>query len=82
MGNTAPKILKEIETLPDYNKNSLKILTVKNMSEAVFNANRLSKSGDIVILSPACASFDLYNNFEERGNHFKLLVREIMKNKI
>ena len=39
--------------------------------------DRLAKEGDIVTLSPASASFDLYRNFEERGDHFKRLVQEL-----
>ena len=40
-------------------------------------AARIAKEGDIVSLSPACASFDAYPNFEERGNHYKKLVNEL-----
>lgn len=38
---------------------------------------KMSKPGDVVLLSPACASFDFFSNFEERGNFFKKIVREI-----
>lgn len=41
---------------------------------------KLSKRGDILLLSPACASFDFFSNFEERGNVFKKIVREIKIN--
>ncbi len=47
------------------------------MEEAVLYAYENSKKGDIVVLSPACASFDLYENFEERGNHFKRIVNSL-----
>ena len=47
------------------------------MQEAVSAARDYSESGDIVSLSPACASFDMYRMFEERGNHFKKLVNEL-----
>ncbi len=46
------------------------------MEKAVERANVLARPGDTVLLSPACASFDQYANFEERGNHFARLARE------
>ncbi len=46
------------------------------MGEAVARAARLAKPGDTVLLSPACASFDQYRNFEERGRHFAALARK------
>jgi UDP-N-acetylmuramoylalanine--D-glutamate ligase len=46
------------------------------MEEAVTRAARLAHPGDTVLLSPACASFDQYRNFEERGRHFADLVRQ------
>ncbi|MCR4441112.1 MAG: UDP-N-acetylmuramoyl-L-alanine--D-glutamate ligase [Peptococcaceae bacterium] len=45
--------------------------------EAVEKASSLAKTGDIVLLSPACTSWDMFNNFEERGELFKELVREL-----
>ncbi len=56
---------------------SLPIHRVKNMEEAVAKADEIAKEGDIVFMSPASASFDMYKNFEERGNHFKRLVEEL-----
>ncbi len=52
----------------------LPITRVGSMDEAVATADRLADDGDIVFMSPASASFDMYKNFEERGNHFKQLV--------
>ncbi len=46
------------------------------MGEAVARAARLARPGDTVLLSPACASFDQYRNFEERGRHFAALARQ------
>ncbi len=53
---------------------SLPIARVKTMEEAVAKAYQLACSGDVVLLSPASASFDMYANFMERGNHFKQIV--------
>ena len=47
------------------------------MEEAVQKAREISESGDVVTLSPACASFDMYPNFEARGIHYKNLVKEL-----
>jgi UDP-N-acetylmuramoylalanine--D-glutamate ligase len=47
------------------------------MENAVEIAAKEAQKGDIVTLSPACASFDLYPNFEVRGQHFKRLVKEL-----
>ena len=45
------------------------------MQEAVKISFKLASFGDAVLLSPACSSFDLYNNYEERGNDFKKEVK-------
>ncbi len=53
---------------------TLPIYRVSNMEEAVSIADKIAEQGDIVFMSPASASFDMYPNFEVRGNHFKELV--------
>ena len=53
------------------------IIRVENIEEAVFTADKMAKSGDVVALSPACASFDAYPNFAARGNHFKEVVNNL-----
>ena len=45
--------------------------------DAVRKAHEIAQKGDIVILSPASTSFDMFRNFEERGNLFKKLVNEL-----
>jgi len=47
------------------------------MSEAVKEAYSIAKSNDNVLLSPACASFDLFKNYEDRGEQFKAEVRKL-----
>jgi UDP-N-acetylmuramoylalanine--D-glutamate ligase len=47
------------------------------MEEAVQKAKEIAVSGDVVTLSPACASFDLYPNFEARGIHYKNIVKDL-----
>lgn len=69
MGDTADAIEASIRACAD-----LPIIRVKDMEEAVAEAGKLAKEGDIVFMSPASASFDKYKNFEERGNHFKSIV--------
>ena len=61
----------------NYNAASIKIINVSNMEEAVAAAVENTAEGDIVSLSPASASFGLYRNFEERGNHFKSIVNAL-----
>lgn len=53
------------------------IVNTSSMEEAVQMAYRLGKNGDVVLLSPACASFDLFENYEDRGNQFKQRVIEL-----
>ena len=53
------------------------IVETQNMEEAVKQAYRLAEKGDAVLLSPACASFDLFKNYEDRGRQFKEAVRNL-----
>jgi UDP-N-acetylmuramoylalanine--D-glutamate ligase len=53
------------------------MIEVTNMSEAVRMAQRLSEKGDTVLLSPACASFDLFESYEDRGRQFKQAVKNL-----
>lgn len=53
------------------------MVEVTNMNDAVRMAQRLTEKGDAVLLSPACASFDLFENYEDRGRQFKQAVHNL-----
>jgi UDP-N-acetylmuramoylalanine--D-glutamate ligase len=92
LGQTAEKIASAIRNanmslrtkrsnlnLPNtqYAIRNTKIKLVNSLAEAVQLANRLAESGDVVLLSPACASYDMFDNFQQRGQEFVKLVRRI-----
>ena len=74
MGATADKIEEAVKNADNYSENNPVIFRVNTMEEAVQKAKEVAVSGDIVSMSPASASFDLYKNFDERGKHFKSIV--------
>lgn len=73
MGATATKLKAEVE------KKGYSSVILKDMETCVKEAYRIAESGYTVLLSPACASWDMYNSFEERGKDFKNCVRELRK---
>ena len=77
MGQTGPLIEKAVRECPGFAESGLVIEHAADMAEAVAAARKLARPGDIVSLSPASASFDLYPNFEVRGRHFKELVNAL-----
>ena len=77
MGATADKIEEAIRASVDYSEGNPKIIRVANMDEAVAAARENALPGDIVSMSPASASFDLYKDFDARGKHFKALVNAL-----
>lgn len=76
-GATAPKIQAAAEQAEGFDPQALPIYTIDDFTEAVHQAAELAQPGDIVILSPASASFDKFKNFMVRGDTFKELVRAL-----
>ena len=70
IGKAADRIAEALE-------GTTEIVAVKDMDGAVKWARQNAKSGETVLLSPACASFDQYRNFEHRGEHFEQLIRSL-----
>jgi len=71
IGQTAEKIAAAVRACP---QTQPKIEFVDSLGEAVGSASRLAVGGDVVLLSPACASYDMFDNFEHRGQEFVRLV--------
>lgn len=78
-GATSDKIYEAVVNSPAYAGSGLTIIRKDEFDDAVFAAHDLAEEGDIVLLSPACAAFDKFKNFAERGRHFKELVMEFEK---
>jgi UDP-N-acetylmuramoylalanine--D-glutamate ligase len=70
IGEDSPKIARELRGAAIFER-------CQTMGRAVKRAAQIAKHGDVVLLSPACASFDQYNNYEERGRDFKSQVKRI-----
>lgn len=77
MGQTADKIEAAVKSDVNYDDKSISIHRANDMENAVAIAREIARKGDIVSLSPASASFDKYDNFEQRGQHFKDIVNNI-----
>lgn len=73
-GATAEVIREAIENAEGYADSGLSVVTCPDFEMAVNAARQMAEEGDIVMLSPACASFDSFRNFEERGERFKDIV--------
>ena len=76
-GDTAESIHKAIVNSPCYAESGLEVQLIDDFKEAVLAASASAESGDIVLLSPACAAFDRFKNFAERGKYFKEIVMEL-----
>jgi UDP-N-acetylmuramoylalanine--D-glutamate ligase len=71
LGADNKKIIKAFDKMVDT------ILEANSATEAVAQAYKIGKKGDTVLLSPACASFDMFENYEDRGTQFKQAVRAL-----
>ena len=76
-GETADKIEAALLACPEYASSPLEYEKVPAFDNAVRAAAACAEEGDIVLLSPACSSFDAFANFSERGKRFKKLVMEL-----
>lgn len=70
IGESAEKVLRSFEHVT-------KVVRAQTMEDAVRSAASLASAGDVVLLSPACASFDWFRNYEHRGEVFKEIVRSL-----
>lgn len=77
MGATGPRIEAALRAHPDFTEDAVTILHADGMQDAVNKARAAARPGDVVSLSPASASFDLYPNFEVRGRDYKRIVMEL-----
>lgn len=79
IGQTAPLIEKSLEdeVTRSGRGGGIPVIKCDTLEEAVHSAFRSAEEGDIVILSPASASFDMFRNFEERGNLYKNIVNSL-----
>ena len=59
-------------------QNVVPVAQAADMTQAVRRARELAQPGDVVLLSPACASFDMFRNFEQRGDVFRAAVKEVL----
>lgn len=76
-GHTAEKIRSAVLSAANYDPARLPVHMVGSIDEAVAAAAREAVEGDLVLLSPACASFDAFANFAQRGDHFRKIVMEL-----
>lgn len=76
-GHTAEKIRVAILTAESHGATAPEILMAETFKEAVLTAHRKAKAGDVVLMSPACASFDQFPNFAARGNTYKEIIESL-----
>lgn len=78
LGNTKDKIEETFNKVMKDKNIYIPIIKVNTLEDAVINARNEAEPGDIVTLSPSCASFDMFPNFEVRGNKFKEIVNDMI----
>lgn len=76
IGQAADEIERTLRRAPSAHSD-LPLVRASSMKDAVSKARALAKSGDVVLLSPACASFDMFKDMADRGDQFKTAVREL-----
>ena len=77
MGQTADKIFYAVKEEAEIQNKQIEIYVCDSLEDTVKMAHKVAKKGEIVLFSPASASFDLFKNFAERGKKFKELVNRI-----
>ncbi len=77
IGQTSEKINNAVIRQLEKEDKELPIYRCQTLQEAVSTAKEVAKQGEVVLLSPASASFDMFKNFEERGNIYKQMVNEL-----
>ena len=71
VGEAADEMQKAFEPLVPVHRAGM------SLEDAVAQARRIAEPGDVVLLSPACASFDMFRNYEHRGDRFRELVQSM-----
>ena len=77
VGETAEKIRDAVLSSPGYDPAGLPVTVLQDFGDTVRAAAGAAVEGDVVILSPACSSFDRFKNFVERGNTFRRIVEDL-----
>jgi len=80
MGQEGPRILETLSGFEDIGQLPKLTAIVEDLTAAVKKANDLSEPNDVVLLSPACASFDMFENATDRGERFNTIVNNLIAN--
>jgi UDP-N-acetylmuramoylalanine--D-glutamate ligase len=78
-GATAPKLIEALDATAHAapNRRSLQVIRCPDLETALHRATPLTTPGDVVLLSPACASYDQFPHYEARGEFFRFLVQAL-----